>query len=163
MARGSYSCNGNVAGAAPDDGSDEPPGKGGLSTGAKAGIAIGTIASVALLAALAFFLWKWRRRTLSAAPPDQAHAEPDAAPVYHERGIPSAERKDDFEMDYYSVQPQYDASSQKGLIQRESEMGRPTSGQHPGPEGRHEMFGTKDPPAAHELPAQEVERGRGRG
>jgi hypothetical protein len=67
------------------------------------------------------------------------------------------DKKQDFEMEYYSGQPHYDGSSQKELIHRETEMGRPHSGRYQGPEGRHEMFNTKDPPAAHELPGAEVD------
>ncbi|KAK4220299.1 hypothetical protein QBC37DRAFT_5773 [Rhypophila decipiens] len=37
------------------------PSRGGLNAGAKAGIAVGTIAGVALLAGLLFFLWRWKR------------------------------------------------------------------------------------------------------
>ena len=53
--------------------------------------------------------------------------------------------------DYYGTQPPFDDSSQKELVVGETEMGRPSIGQHPGPEGRHEMFNAKDAPAAHEL------------
>lgn len=156
LARGTYSCDGNAASAVSNDQStDEESGRSDLSAGAKAGIALGTIGLVAILAASGFFIFKWRQRQQTTHP-TEAREETEPAPSYQERGFGGGETKDDYEMEYYSVQPHYDGSSQKELIQRSSEMGRPASSGRPGPEGRHEMFNTKDLPAAHELAGTEV-------
>lgn len=160
LAGGSYSCNGNTDNPIPDDPVVEEVKDRGFSAGAKAGIAIGTIAAVALLAAAGFFIYRWRKRRLTPTEPND-HGNAEAAPPYRERSL-GHDRKHDFEMEFYSVQPHYEGSSQKELIDRGGgggeEMGRPSMGAHPGPEGRHEMFNTKDPPAAHELPASDIDK-----
>lgn len=156
LAGGTYSCNGNAANATLADPSSDASGKGGgLSIGAKAGIALGTVALAVLLAILGFFILRWRRRQQVAS--NDNHGEP--APAYQQHGVSDVdgERKDNYEMEYYSVLP-FGGSSHKELIQRSSEMGRPASSGRPGPEGRHEMFNTKDPPAAHELPGNDVDK-----
>lgn len=143
----------------PDNPTVEEAKDSGLSPGAKAGIAIGTVAAVALLAVTGFFIFRWRQRRLTPTEPND-HGNAEAAPPYRERSL-GGDRKDDFEMEFYGVQQHYDGSSTKELIHRGGggeEMGRPSMGAHPGPEGRHEMFNTKDPPAAHELPTSEIDK-----
>ncbi|KAM7205769.1 hypothetical protein V8F20_003002 [Naviculisporaceae sp. PSN 640] len=58
-----------------------PPARGGLSAGAKAGIAVGTIAGVALFAGLLFFLWRWKRsrkgHRLADDPPELPYSSPN--------------------------------------------------------------------------------------
>lgn len=151
LAKGSYSCKGNAASANPGDNADKKSGKDSLSAGAKAGIAIGTIAVVAILAILGFLIWKWRRHH---SPQNREKSKEQAPRSYLESRIDEvpADKKDNYEMEYYSVEAGLDNSSQKELVQRESEMGRPSMGSHPGPEGRHEMYNIRDAPAAHELP-----------
>lgn len=158
VAKGSYSCNGNADTVDDTTSADK---KNGLSAGAKAGIALGAIASAALIAGLTtFHIWRRRKRSQHN---NASHSEAEKAPPYNP-GTLASERKDNLELDEYDVQPHYyNASSQKNLIhQRSEEMGRPTSSGRPGPEGRHEMGNTKDPPAAYELDAEgEVGKGMG--
>jgi hypothetical protein len=154
LARGSYSCNGNAADSITNSQTSAAEHEtSGLSGGAIAGIVIGTLCLVAILAGVAFVLYRRHKRLHPSS--SSGVREIDPAPSYQEH-----DKKEDFEMDYYSVQPHFDAGSQKELIQRSSEVGRPTSRGRPGPEGRHEMFNTKDPPAAHELAGSEVRHER---
>lgn len=152
LAGRSYSCNGDASNTdeTDDNKTSSSDSKGDLTTGAKAGIAIGIIGLVAILTTVAFYLWRRRQRL-------RGHGEPEPAPPYNngDHAAIESERKNDYEMEYYSVQPHYDASSQKNLINRSSELGRPLSSGRPGPEGRHEMHNVKDPPAAYELSAED--------
>ena len=154
MAKGVYSCRGlesSNAGARAKVNQ-------GISTGATAGIAVGAIAVVALLALVAFFFWRRRKR-------QNHHDAIETTPPYNRTSDHKdttgfgSDQKNDYEMGYYSASAQnshYEASSQNDLIQnnRNSEMGRPYSSGKPGPEGRHELFSAKDPPAAFELSAE---------
>jgi len=151
LAQGTYSCNADGEGTS---GSTITAGRK-LSAGAKAGIAIAVVAFVVLLAAVAFLLWRRRQQQLQASKNSEQYGDAKEAPDGRELGYVSSDKKDGHEMEYYTVHPQ---ESQKELIAKNQmgEMGRSLSSAKPGPEGRHEMHNTKDPPAAHELEGHQV-------
>ncbi len=159
LAQGSYSCKANINTANGATDSDRKAGGRFLSAGAEAGIALGTttIALVGILAATGYFASRRRRISQSRT---SAFGHGATAATEHESGQTGVEgdRKQYFEMENYNVESHYDGSSQKELIHRGAEMGRPLSGSHPGPEGRHKMFNSKDLPAAHEFPGDAFDR-----